>query len=118
MKTLVFFVLLAALPASAADISGVWKVDGAIEDNPVTPTCTLKQTDAKISGNCVFDAEHAADLTGEVKGKQVTWKLTIAHEGTDYTLTFDGTLDSDSSIKGTIAVTPSDSNGDFTAKKQ
>lgn len=118
MKTLAFFLLLSALPASAGDISGVWKVDGAVEDNPVTPTCTLKQTDAKISGSCQFDADHVSDVTGEVKGKEATWKLTLEYQGTDYTLTFNGTLDSDTSIKGTIAVNPSDAAGDFTAKKQ
>lgn len=118
MKTLVFLLLLSALPASAADISGVWKVDGSVENNPVTPTCTLKQTDAKVSGSCNFDADHVTDITGEVKGKEVTWKLTLEYQGTDYTLTFNGTLDSDASIKGSIAVNPSDTNGDFTAKKQ
>jgi len=40
------------------------------------------------------------------------------HEGTTYTLTFTGTLDSETSMKGSIGVVPSDSEGDFSAKKQ
>ena len=118
MKTLVFFLLLTALPAWAADVSGVWKVDGSVVGNPVTPTCTLKQTDAKISGSCKLDDGHVADVTGEAKGGEVTWKYTQEYQGTDYTLTFNGTADSDTSIKGSISVSPSDAGGDFTANKQ
>jgi len=121
MKMLVLLVLLAALPAAVPDISGVWKVDGAIQDNPVTPTCTLKQTEAKLSGSCKMDSDQVSDLsdvTGEVKGKDVTWQFSLKYEGTTYTLTFNGTLDSETSMKGSITVNPSDTDGDFTAKKQ
>jgi len=93
-------------------------VDGAVDQNPVTPTCTLKQSAEKVSGSCRFDPDHASDLSGTVNGKDVTWKFTVEYQGTDYTLTFTGKLDSETSIKGTIAVDPSDANGDFTAKKQ
>jgi hypothetical protein len=57
-------------------------------------------------------------VAGEVKGKDVSWKFTVEYEGTQYTLTFAGTLDSDTSIKGSISVDPSGADGDFTAKKQ
>ena len=118
MKTIAFFLLLAALPTPVADISGVWKVDGSVEDHPVTPTCTLKQAADKVSGSCRFDPDHASDVSGAVNGKDVTWKFDVEYEGTNYTLTFTGKLDSDTSIKGTIAVDPSDAGGEFTAKKQ
>jgi len=118
MKTIMFFLLLSAVPAAAADITGVWNVDGSVEDHPVTPVCTLKQASGKVSGSCKFDEDHSSDVTGEVKGKEVSWKFTVEYQGTQYTLTFTGTLDSDSSIKGSISVDPSGSDGDFTAKKQ
>jgi len=121
MKMLVLLVLLTALPAAVPDVSGVWKMDGAVDDNPVTPTCTLKQAEPKISGSCKMDSDQASDLsdvTGEVKGKDVTWQFSLKYEGTTYTLTFNGTLDSESSMKGSISVNPSDAGGDFTAKKQ
>jgi len=119
MKTIMFFLLLSAVPAVAADMTGVWNVDGSVEDHPVTPVCTLKQAGAKLTGSCKFDEEHAAsDVAGEVKGKEVSWKFTVEYQGTQYTLTFTGTMDSDRSIKGSISVDPSGSDGDFTAKKQ
>ena len=118
MKTLAFLVLFAASPLWAGDISGVWKVDGSVADHPVAPICTLKQADAKLTGSCKLAETDAADVAGEVKGKDVSWKFTVEYEGTQYTLTFTGTLDSDSSIKGSISVDPSGADGDFTAKKQ
>ena len=79
---------------------------------------TLKQADKQISGSCKVDADHTPSVEGSVNEKQVTWKYDQEYEGTVYTLTFTGTLDSDTSMKGTVTADPSDSSGDFTAKKQ
>lgn len=118
MKRLICFLVFASLPAFAEDFSGVWKVDGSVADNPVVATCTFKQTDNQISGSCKMDSDQALTVKGEVKDKQVTWKYDLEHEGTVYTLTYTGTMDSATSMKGTISVDPSDSEGDFTAKKE
>ena len=118
MKRIIALLLFASLPAWADDVSGVWKVDGLIADHPIAPTCTLKQTDKQISGSCQVDADHAPNVEGSVKEKQVTWKYDQEYEGTVYTLTYTGTLDSNTSMKGTVTADPSDSSGDFTGKKQ
>jgi hypothetical protein len=118
MKKVIALLVFASLPALADDVSGVWVVNGLITDHPVTPTCTLKQTDKQISGTCKVDADHVISVEGSVKEKQVTWKYDQEYEGTVYTLTYAGTLDSDTSIKGTVTADPSDTSGDFTAKKQ
>jgi hypothetical protein len=121
-KVIVCLFVLICLPALADDVSGVWKVDGTVADMPVNTNCTLKQTDTAISGNCKLSVGNTADQTldikGEIKDKQVTWTYQLDYEGTPYTLTYTGTLDSATSIKGSIAVDPSDSKGDFTAQKQ
>jgi hypothetical protein len=118
MKMIVSLLMFTSLPALAADVSGAWKVDGSVAENPITATCTFKQTDTHISGSCKMDPDHTLTVKGEVTDKQVTWKYDLEHEGTVYTLTFTGTLDSETSMKGSIGVEPSDSEGDFTAKKQ
>ena len=118
MKRVVCLFLFASLPALADDVSGAWKVNGSIADHPITPTCTLKQADKQISGSCKVDADHTPSVEGSVNEKQVTWKYDQEYEGTVYTLTYSGTLDSSTSIKGTVTAEPSDSTGDFTAKKQ
>jgi hypothetical protein len=118
MNKLVCLLMFASLPALGDDFSGVWKIDGSIADHPVTPTCSLKQTDKQITGSCQVDADHAPNVEGSIKEKQVTWKYDQEYEGTVYTLTYTGTLDSNTSIKGTVTADPSDTSGDFTAKKQ
>ena len=117
MKRMIALLLFASLPAWADDVSGVWKVDGLIADHPITPTCTLKQTDKQISGSCQV-SDHVQTIEGSVNEKQVTWKYDQQYEGTVYTLTYTGTLDSNTLIKGTVTADPSDTSGDFTAKKQ
>ena len=119
MKKIVCLLCITSIPAFAADISGVWKVDGSIEDHPITPTCNLTQADNKITGTCTtLDSAHTADVTGEVKDKQLTWRYKVEYQGTTYTLTYVGSLDSDASIKGSVSADPSDTDGDFVAKKQ
>jgi hypothetical protein len=118
MKRVLCLFLFATLPALADDVSGVWKVNGTIADHTITPTCTLKQAEKEISGNCKVDGDRTLDVKGSVNDKQVTWKYDQEYEGTVYTLTYAGTLDSDTSMKGTVTADPSDSSGDFTAKKQ
>ena len=122
MKKVICLIVFSCLPALADNVSGVWKVDGTVADTPVNATCTLKETHKAISGNCKVSSEQTADQTldtkGEVKHKQVTWTYKIEYDDTLYTLTYTGTRDSATSIKGLIAVNPSDSKGDFTAQKQ
>lgn len=118
MKIVTCLLLLTSLPALADDISGVWKIDGSVADHPITVTCTLKQTDTHLSGSCKIDEDRTLNAKGEATGKQVTWTYDQEHEGTVYTLVYTGTLDTPSSIKGSIAVDPSDSEGEFTAQKQ
>ena len=118
MRKLIYLLALTSLPAMAQDLSGVWKIDGSVSDNPVVATCTFKQTDTHITGSCKEEDDKAMDVKGEVTGKQVTWKYELEYEGTVYTLTYTGSLDTDTSIKGSITVNPSDTEGDFTAQKQ
>jgi hypothetical protein len=118
MKRLIFLLALTSLPAMAQDLSGVWKIDGSVEGNAITSVCTLKQTDTHITGSCTGEDDKALDVKGDVTDKNVTWKYDLEYDGTVYTLTYKGTLDTNTSIKGSITVNPSDSQGEFTAQKQ
>ena len=119
MKRVISLLLFASLPALAADdLSGVWKVDGSIADHPITPTCTLKQTDKQISGSCKVDADKVLSVEGSVKENQVSWSYKQEYEGTVYTVAYTGKLESSTSISGTLTADPADEVGNFTAKKQ
>jgi type 1 fimbria pilin len=117
MKTVLIALLYMALPAFGADFSGVWKVTGSIAGNDVTPTCTFTQNSAKLTGTCKWDQD-SAGVTGEVKDRQATWSYQVEYEGTEYTLTYTGTLGSDTSMKGSMVADPSDTEGEFTATRQ
>jgi len=118
MKMLFCLLVSTSLSAAAQDCSGVWKVDGSIQDQTIAATCTLKQAGADITGTCKVDADKSLDVKGGVTDKQVTWRYDEEYEGTVYTLTYTGTLETDTSIKGSIIVSPSDTEGSFTAQKQ
>lgn len=120
MKKLLALLVLTSVPALAQDLSGVWKIDGNVGDNPIAATCTLKQIDTHITGTCKMSQnDKALVVSGEVNGNKVTWKYDLDYEGTTYTLAYFGTPDSAAtSIKGSILVDPSDTQGDFTAQKQ
>jgi hypothetical protein len=121
-KVIVGLFVLICLPAFADNVSGIWKVDGTVADTPVGAICTLKQKHTAISGNCKVSSDQTSDQTLDIKGnvkyKQITWTYQIEYDSTLYTLTYTGTLNSATSIKGSIAVNPSDSKGNFTAQKQ
>ena len=113
-------ILFTSAQAFAKDLSGVWKIDGTLGDNTVSATCTFKQTDTHITGNCKMpQSDTALDVKGEVSDEQITWKYSLDYQGDTYTLTYTGTPDSAAtSIKGSITVDPSNTEGDFTAQKQ
>jgi hypothetical protein len=120
MKKLLVLLAFTAIPAAAQDFSGVWKIDGAIGDQNIAATCTFKQSETHITGSCKMEqSDKPLDVKGEIGEKQITWKYDIDYQGTTYTLTYTGAPDSTAaSIKGSILVSPSDSDGDFTATKQ
>ena len=112
------FALLAllVLPLAAADISGVWKVEGNIADTDVSPVCTFKQTDAKLTGTCKPLQVGDSAVTGQVDGNKVTFQYEVDYQGVHYVLIYRGVLDSDTAMKGGFTV--GDAEGAFTAKKQ
>jgi hypothetical protein len=52
MCKLFIVILFMSAQAFAADISGVWKIDGTVGDNAVSATCTFKRTDTNFTGTC------------------------------------------------------------------
>jgi len=104
-----------ALSLAAADVTGDWSINGDVAGNPVVAVCTLKQDSDKLTGTCKGDAA-GTPLTGDVNDKKVTFTYELDYQGQHYTLVYAATLESDTSMKGTIDVGVA--NGDFTAKKQ
>jgi hypothetical protein len=114
--------LLLLLPVWAssggpASVAGSWTLATNVQGNTGSPSCTFKQDAEKITGTCSAPNNTQSEVTGEVTDANVTFRYTIEWDGNPLTLVFTGTLDSDTTMKGTIDVQPMGVPGEFTAKK-
>jgi hypothetical protein len=116
MKLLSLIFFLAAIPATASDVTGVWRVSGTLGGNPVSAICNLKQQADVLTGSCKLDDNQLVDVTGTVNGDQAMWQSGLDEGGTMLIISFQGTVSSASEMKGQIFVDPYEMQGDFTAK--
>ena len=121
LKITALLLTLLAAPALAQSntVSGTWKVTGEVSGYTIDQVCTLTQDEKKLTGSCKSaSAEKPYELTGEVDDKKVTWKYDADFQGQKITLTFKGTLDASSQLKGDIDVQPFNVTGTFSAAKE
>ena len=121
MKTFLTTILLAssALVATAADaptITGKWKVHIAIADRQLDITCNLTQTGEELSGTCESPAG-SVNLAGKVNAKKVTWSYKTNSEAGPITLNYNGSVESPTSIIGSVNVQEFGVDGEFIAKQ-
>jgi hypothetical protein len=107
--------LLLASVALAADVSGVWRADVNIAGNSGAPVFTFKQNGDKLTGT-YSGALGESPLTGTVSGNKVRWEFDVEAGGEKLKLVYIGTLDSDTTMKGTIQA-GAIGEGEFSAKK-
>jgi hypothetical protein len=105
-------VLLISGVAGADDISGTWKVSGDVVGNAVDATCTFAGAGDKATSACSVEATPGLAAPATIAGNSVTWSWDAGQA----ILTFKGTLDSPTAMRGDIEV--SGVTGDFTAAKQ
>ena len=119
MKTVLLSFLLGSATvlsyaADAPSLSGTWQIHNSIAGNESDRACTFVQNGDNLTGTC---PSHRGEvkLTGEVKGKKVTWSYRSEYEGSPITVKYDGSLQSDTKITGTVNVAEYGADGDFTA---
>src|SRR5882757_7261554 len=116
MKLLGLIFILAAIPATASDVTGVWRVSGTLGGNPVSALCNLKQQADVLTGSCKLDDNQVVDVIGTVNGDHAMWQSSLDNGGTMLIISFEGTVSSASEMKGQLFVDPFEIQGDFTAK--
>lgn len=120
MKHLIRSIVVGALSLvslSAADVSGSWKLDGAIGEFPVDLVCTLKQTDAALSGACKGDPIGELPVSGEVGATDIRFSYQVNFQGQPLTITYVAVMESATAMKGSVEVMGMPS-GQFTGRKQ
>lgn len=111
-------VVFSAVVARAADVNGMWDVDGNVYGNQVTYTLTVKQEGDKLSGTAkMVGQDKEIPVTGTIADKQVTWQFDVPYQGQTYTLVYSATLASDTATDIAGKITVAGIEGQFTAKK-
>ena len=101
---------LMALPALAADVSGTWDINGAIQ-----PHCTITQSGSQLSGSCKGpQAEGPLDGSSDGQTVKFTFRRTGLRGGQLAPVTFSGTVNGDN-MTGTL--TAGQARGSFTAHR-
>jgi hypothetical protein len=97
------------------DITGKWAFSVETAAGAGTPTMTFKQDGEKLTGHYSGQLGES-DLTGTVKGADVTFTFNIDAGGTAIKAAYTGTADKDN-MKGKV-VLEGLGEGTFTAKRQ
>src|SRR5438128_9898905 len=93
-----------AAPQEAAkvDVTGKWAFNVETSAGAGAPTFTFKQDGEKLTGHYTGTFGEA-DLTGTVKGADITFGFTVDAQGTALKETYTGTVDKDT-MKGKLVI--------------
>jgi hypothetical protein len=106
----------AASQSDKVDVSGVWGLQIDIGGTTGTPTVTLKQDGEKLTGKYSSQVVGEHDVTGAVKGNEVSFTFTASFDGNAVKVTYSGTVDKDA-MKGKVTFGDL-GEGTFSGKKK
>ena len=116
-RLLLAFAASAAALASAADnpsVGGKWQVHSSISGYENDQVCTFVQKDDGLTGTCVSD-QGTVEISGKIDGNKVAWSYKSEYNGSPLTVKFEGAVDPQAGIKGSVEVPEFGVGGDFTA---
>lgn len=102
---------------SKVDLSGNWAVTVVYEGGQGSPTVRLSQRGDTLTGRYISQVFGELNLKGTVKGKEFNFAFTTSAGGDPFTMTFNGTVESNDSLKGTVDL-GGNGSGTFTARRQ
>ena len=107
---------LFSIAAFAADITGTWKANVETDAGSGTPTFVFKQSGDNLTGTYSGQLGEAK-LTGTVQGNKVEWSFEAQVGDDKAKVSYHGTLEGDTKMKGTAEIGAL-GKGTFTAAKQ
>jgi len=99
------------------DVTGKWAFTVETGAGSGNPTVTLKQDGEKLTGHYSSATLGEADLTGTLKGMDISFSFSADAQGTALKVTYTGTIDGKDAMKGKVDLGGM-AEGTFTAKKQ
>jgi len=107
---------LTGLAQAKIDLTGKWAFDVQTEAGGGTPTFTFKQEGEKITGHMSSQTFGEQDVTGTLKGQDLTFSFKSDALGAEAEVVYKGKVESNESIKGTLEI-PGLGSGTFTAAR-
>ena len=124
LRSVAVAVALVALAAAArgqtgkVDVTGSWDLEVKTEaGGTTTPSVTLKQDGDKLTGHYTSATLGEADITGTVKGNDLSFNFNASVQGMSIAVAYTGTVENNASMKGKISLSGL-GDGTFTAKKK
>ena len=111
---------VASAPASAqnVNVAGAWAMEVTTDaGGTTTPSMTLQQNGAELTGRYTSETLGDADVTGTVEGNKVTINFTADLQGQEVPVTYAATVDADGVMTGTIDLAGGLATGTFTARR-
>jgi hypothetical protein len=84
------------------DLTGKWQFTVTTPNGSGTPTVTFQQKGDSLTGHYSSQMLGERDLNGKVTGQKFTFTFNTEVQGTSLTVKFDGTVESDGTVKGSI----------------
>jgi hypothetical protein len=115
--------VLVCLGAAAVDaqdkvnVTGDWSFDVQTDAGPGEAKASLKQDGEKLTGHYSGSTLGEAEVTGTVKGNTVEFSFNASLQGNAIPVSYRGTVETPTTMKGTISITGV-GNGTFTATKK
>lgn len=116
MRKTIWLLLLALLPVLGADISGAWDFTVNTDAGTGNPAFVFQQQGDKLTGT-YKGLLGEAKVTGTVKGDKVAFSLEGEYGGEKMKVEYTGTIESPTSMKGTVRVAAL-GEGTWSAKKK
>jgi hypothetical protein len=113
MRSVLLLLLISALTLLGADLTGTWSAAVVLDAGSGTATFAFKQAGESLTGTYTGTFGQS-QVTGTVKGNNVEWSFENGQAGK---VTYTGTLEGDTKIKGTV-VYGEVGSGTFTAEKK
>jgi len=110
-------VVAAAQATPKVDVTGKWQFSVTTGAGTGTPTLTLTQKGDSISGHYSSTVLGEAEIAGAVKGQTITLRINVEVQGTPIVVTYNGTVDSADTMKGSVDL-GGQASGTFTGKRQ
>uniref|UniRef100_Q01YG4 Lipocalin-like domain-containing protein n=1 Tax=Solibacter usitatus (strain Ellin6076) TaxID=234267 RepID=Q01YG4_SOLUE len=118
MLKLACVLLLCISGAFAADVSGAWQFSVNTSQGSGSPTVTLQQQGDKLTGTFHSLILGDAKLAGSVKGNTIEFAFEGDVQGQKLKITYKGTIESPTAMKGTAVYSGVDDHVTWSASKK